>query len=406
VKILIAVCGGIAAYKVAELVRLLRQQAIEIQVIMTASATQFIAPLTFQALSSRAVYTHLLDNTEEQAMGHIQLSRWADKILVAPATANTLAQLSYGFADDLVSAVCLAASCPIYLAPAMNSIMWHKSVTQENIQRLKNQGFTIIDPEAGELACGEIGMGRMADPHQIMQRLLAEPLSSSDPEAHFLQDLHLLITAGPTREPLDPVRYLTNRSSGKMGYALASAAVAAGAKVTLISGPVQLTAPEQVELISVETAEQMYQAVIARVWNYDVYIGAAAVADYAPIQSHSEKIKTKTTEMTITFKRNPDILAKVASLSIRPFVVGFAAETHDLINFAKQKLYQKNLDMIAANWVGGEQGGFDKEENALHVFWQNGEQHFPLMNKKELAKALLKLIKQQMNQRQLDKNIV
>lgn len=409
---MLAVCGGIAAYKAAELVRLLRKQNAEVQVVMTESATHFVSALTFQALSGNPVQTQLLDANEEQAIGHIHLARWANLIVIAPATANIIAKLSYGLADDLVSTLCLAASCPIYVAPAMNQAMWHNPVTQENVLRLQRRGVTIIGPEQGEQACGEIGFGRMSEPATICLCLIGNKPYLSDPEnlptcqakSGPLQGVKVLISAGPTRELLDPVRYITNRSSGKMGYALAEAALQAGATVTLVSGPVALKAPPAAMLIRVETAEQMYHSIISRAQEHDLYIGAAAVADYSPMQIKEQKIKTQAQESTITLQKTKDILAAVALLPHRPFVVGFAAETDDLETYAKGKLVRKKLDMIAANWVGKEQGGFDKDENGLHVFWQNGDKILPMMDKKQLARQLIDLIIERMNEKNTAKN--
>ncbi|MGZ5028512.1 MAG: bifunctional phosphopantothenoylcysteine decarboxylase/phosphopantothenate--cysteine ligase CoaBC, partial [Methylobacter sp.] len=305
--ILLAVSGGIAAYKSAELVRLLRKQGAEVRVVMTRSAMQFVSPLTFQALSGNPVHSELLDADQEHAMGHISLARWADALIIAPATANTIAKCSHGLADDLLSTLYLATTCPVYIAPAMNQAMWNKPVTQQNIQKLKSHGVIVIGPEQGEQACGETGFGRMSEPSDICSRLIDEPAEQC------LSGLKVLISAGPTREPLDPVRYITNRSSGKMGYALAKAALTAGAEVTLVSGPVMLSAPNNVDLVGVETAAQMYAAVIARAPEHDIYIGAAAVADYSPAVEN-EKIKKQAgqTTLALTLHKTPDILADVA----------------------------------------------------------------------------------------------
>ncbi len=353
---------------------------------MTRSAMQFVGPLTFQALSGNPVYSELLDADQEHAMGHISLARWADALIIAPATANTLAKCSHGLADDLLSTLYLAATCPVYVAPAMNQAMWHKPVTQENIQKLKNHGVIIIGPEPGEQACGETGFGRMSEPSDICKRLMGE---SSAP---CLSGLKVLISAGPTREPLDPVRYITNRSSGKMGYALAKAALKAGAQVTLVSGPVALAAPANAEIVYVETAAQMYAAVISKAAEHDIYIGAAAVADYTPALTEAEKIKKQAEQTTLTLQKTKDILAEVAQLAERPFTVGFAAETHDLEHYAQDKLARKNLDMIAANWVGRDLGGFDSEQNALQVFWKNGQKSLAMTDKNQLAEQLIGLI--------------
>jgi phosphopantothenoylcysteine decarboxylase/phosphopantothenate--cysteine ligase len=386
-RILLGVSGGIAAYKSAELVRLLRKQGAEVRVAMTRAAVQFVTPLTFQALSGNPVHTDLLDAESESAMDHISLARWADRIVIAPATANLLAKLSHGLADDLLTTLYLAAMCPVYLAPAMNQAMWSKPVTQENLALLARHGVRLIGPAQGEQACGETGFGRMAEPQDICAALLAEP------EDRLLLGLKVLISAGPTREPLDPVRYLTNRSSGRMGYALAEAARDAGARVTLVSGPVQLPPPAEVDFVRVETAAEMYEAVIARALAADVYIGAAAVADYTPAETQPEKIKKQGDQAMLVLRKTRDILAEVASLrNNRPFTVGFAAETADLEAYALDKLVRKNLDMIAANWVGQAQGGFDSEQNALEVFWKGGRRSLAMTGKKHLGEQLISLI--------------
>ncbi len=390
--ILLGVSGGIAAYKSAELVRLLKKQGAEVQVVMTQSAMQFISPLTFQALSGNPVHSELLDADAENAMGHISLARWADCLIIAPATANLIAKLSHGLADDLLSTLYLAATCPVYVAPAMNQAMWNKAVTQENIETLQRHGVKLIGPEQGDQACGETGFGRMSEPVAICN-YLTDALENQNPSpVQCLQGLKVLISAGPTCEPVDPVRYLTNRSSGKMGYALAKAALKAGAEVTLVSGPVSLTVPENVQLIKVETAAQMYEAVMFRAADHAIYIGAAAVADYSPVIMQPEKIKKQEEQSTLILQKTKDILADVAKLDKRPFTVGFAAETHNLEVYARDKLARKKLDMIAANWVGQEQGGFDSEQNALHVFWEKGDKVFPMMDKTRLAEQLISLI--------------
>ena len=390
--ILLGVSGGIAAYKSAELVRLLKKQGAEVQVVMTQSAMQFVSPLTFQALSGNPVHSELLDADAENAMGHISLARWADCLLIAPATANLIAKLSHGLADDLLSTLYLAATCPVYVAPAMNQAMWNKTVTQENVETLQRHGVKLIGPEQGDQACGETGYGRMSEPVAICN-YLADALENQNPSpVQCLQGLNVLISAGPTREPIDPVRYLTNRSSGKMGYALANAALKAGAEVTLVSGPVSLTAPANVQLIKVETAAQMYEAVMSRASDHAIYIGAAAVADYSPVIMQPEKIKKQEEQSTLILQKTKDILADVAKLDKHPFTVGFAAETHNLEVYARDKLARKKLDMIAANWVGQEQGGFDSEQNALHVFWEKGDKVFPMMDKTRLAEQLISLI--------------
>lgn len=419
INILLAISGGIAAYKSAELVRLLRKQGATVRVVMTHSAMKFVSPLTFQALSGYPVHTELLDADEENAMGHISLARWADILIIAPATANIIAKCSHGLADDLLSTLYLAASCPVYVAPAMNQAMWHKQVTQENIQKLKSHGVIVIGPEQGDQACGETGFGRMSEPVEICRYLM------NAPSTRCLSGLRVLISAGPTREPLDPVRYLSNRSSGKMGYALAYAALKAGAKVTLVSGPVILPAPAHVDLISVETAEQMYAAVMSNAEDHDIYIGAAAVADYSPVLAEKQKIKKQSEQLILTLQKNKDILADVAKLTNnRPFTVGFAAETHDLEQYALDKLARKNLDMIAANWVGQipplekqgtnlamshdtkslslgklDLGGFDSDQNALQVYWHTGSKNLTMTDKNQLAEQLISLIAERREQK-------
>jgi len=360
---------------------------------------QFVSPLTFQALSGNPVHSELLDADQEHAMGHISLARWADALIIAPATANTIAKCSHGLADDLLSTLYLAATCPVYVAPAMNQAMWNKTVTQENIQKLKSHGVTVIGPEQGDQACGETGFGRMSEPLDICNRLMDEPATQC------LSGLKVLISAGPTREPLDPVRYITNRSSGKMGYALAAAALKVGAQVTLVSGPVMLSAPADVDLVSVETAAQMHAAVIAKAAEHDIYIGAAAVADYSPTMEN-EKIKKQADQstLTLTLQKTRDILAEVTGLANRPFTVGFAAETHDLEQYALDKLARKNLDMIAANWVGRDLGGFDSEQNALQVFWKNGKKNLAMTDKNQLAEQLISLIAERREYERRNKN--
>jgi phosphopantothenoylcysteine decarboxylase/phosphopantothenate--cysteine ligase len=393
--ILLGISGGIAAYKAAELVRLLRAANAEVRVVMTAAAIQFIQPLTFQALSGHPVHIELLDSETENAMGHIHLARWADVLLIAPATANFIAKCSHGLADDLLSTLYLAANCPIYFAPSMNQAMWQKAVVRENVLKLRGHGVLMIGPETGHQACGETGPGRMADPQDICAFLDNQCFGGEQSEP-CLRGLKVLISAGPTREPLDPVRYLSNRSSGKMGYALAQAAADAGAEVTLVSGPVALPPPPTVSVIAVTTAADMYAVVLPLASINDVYIGAAAVADYTPALVEAEKIKKHAASMVLTLHKTKDILAAVSALPTRPFTVGFAAETHELESYAHGKLVQKNLDMIAANWVGGEAGGFEDDMNALQVFWRNGEeikQHaFPMTDKKNLARQLIDLI--------------
>ncbi len=391
-QILLGICGGIAAYKSAELVRLLRKQNAEVRVVMTQSATQFISSLTFQALSGNPVHSQLLNVDEENAMGHINLARWADEIIIAPATANMIAKMSHGLADDLLSTLYLAADCPVHIAPAMNQAMWGKTVTQDNINRLQQYGVHIIGPEAGDQACGENGFGRMSEPEKICTHLLQ---NNNTP----LMGLKVLISAGPTREALDPVRYITNRSSGKMGYAIAQAAIKAGAQVTLVSGPVNIPAPAAATVVKVESAQQMYDAIVPQAGHYDIYIGAAAVADYRPALIEQQKIKKQGANSVIRLQRNKDIIAAVAQLEQKPFVVGFAAETNDLETYAQNKLRDKKLDMIAANRVGQEQGGFDSDVNALLVFWKHDKKTLAMSNKQHLAEQLIELIAERLDEK-------
>ena len=385
-RVLLGISGGIAAYKSAELVRLLTKHNYEVRVVMTEAATRFISPLTFQALSAHPVHTQLLDADQENAMGHINLARWADLLLIAPATANCLAKFSYGLADDLLSTLYLAVECPVYIAPAMNQAMWLKPATQENIQRLIQHGVTFIGPDKGSQACGDIGPGRMTEPETILQSL------NNQNSPGIFQGKKVLITAGPTRERLDPVRYITNRSSGKMGYALAEQAQRLGAQVTLVSGPVALSAPKHVNTVFVESAADMYDAVMKHIAEQDIMIAAAAVADYTPEYVQADKIKKQNEQIELNLLKTKDIVASVASLNNKPFTVGFAAETEKLEHYARDKLIHKNLDMIAANWVGQTEGGFDSDVNALQVYWQNGQKTLAMTDKTRLAKQLLALI--------------
>lgn len=383
--ILLGVCGGIAAYKAAELTRALRQEGGRVRVVMTQAATAFVAPLTFQALSGEAVHLDLLDAAAESAMGHIELARWADLIVVAPATADFLARLRAGLADDLLSCICLAATVPLIVVPAMNQAMWCHAATQDNVATLSARGVRILGPAAGPQACGETGLGRMLEPADLVESLAAGE------QAGLLRGLKLLISAGPTREPLDPVRYLSNRSSGKMGYALAEVAALLGAEVILVSGPTALSPPAAVETIRVESAEAMYRAVLDRAGAVDVYIGAAAVADYTPVSSAPHKIKKGEATITLSLRKTPDILAAVAGLPVPPFTVGFAAETEALEAHARQKLEDKGLDMVAANRVGPGLG-FETDDNALLVCWAGGSADLPKAPKRLLAEQLLRLI--------------
>ncbi len=384
-RILLGVSGGIAAYKAAELVRRLRERGAEVQVVMTAGAKQFVTPLTFQALSGRAVRDDLWDEAAEDAMGHIELARWAELVLVAPASADLIARLAMGRADDLLTTLVLATAAPVWVAPAMNRFMWSNEATQANVATLAARGVKLLGPDAGEQACGEVGLGRMQEPEAIAAEIFASELNGA------LHGLHLVISAGPTREPLDPVRFISNRSSGKMGFAVAAAARDAGARVTLVSGPVSLATPAGVTRVDVETAEQMYRAVHAAVTDADLYIGAAAVADYTPARCATQKIKKSSECLELSLQRAPDILASVAALERRPFTVGFAAETTDVEKHAREKLARKRLDLIAANEVGADRA-FDREDNALLVLWPGGRRELELKSKADLAREFIAIV--------------
>ncbi|MBD3618608.1 MAG: bifunctional phosphopantothenoylcysteine decarboxylase/phosphopantothenate--cysteine ligase CoaBC [Chromatiales bacterium] len=383
--ILLGVTGGIAAYKAAELTRRLRQAGAEVRVAMTAAAQGFVTPLTFQALSGHPVHTDLMDPEAEAAMGHIELARWADAVLIAPCTADFMARLVQGEADDLLATLCLATRAPLALAPAMNPQMWAHPATQANREALATRGVTLLGPAAGEMACGETGEGRMLEPEALLAGLAGLF------ETGRLAGRRVVVTAGPTREPIDPVRYISNRSSGRMGFAVAEAAAEAGAEVVLVAGPVALETPARVERIDVETAAQMQAAVMAAIPGADVFIGAAAVADYRVDAVAGQKIKKTGEHLALELVRNPDILAGVAALASRPFVVGFAAETEQLLAHARDKLVRKGLDLIAANAVG-EGLGFDTEDNALELLWADGQHSLPRASKTQLARELVAVI--------------
>ena len=392
-NIILGVTGGIAAYKSAEIVRHLKKSGCSVRVVMTASAEEFITPLTMQALSGNRVSTELLDVEAEAAMGHIELAKWADGILIAPATANTLARLSSGRGDDLLSTITLAFDGPIALAPAMNQAMWRDHRTQENLDSLIGNGFTICGPDSGEQACGDVGLGRMLEPIQILD------IFSSLFDQGILIGRNVLITAGPTQEPIDPVRFITNRSSGKMGYSLAEAAIAAGAKVTLVSGPVNLDPPSNCLLVSVETANEMYEAVMHHIKDKDIYIGTAAVSDYSPTKSHDSKIKKdgSKSSMVLELKENRDILNSVSELKDRPYVVGFAAETDNLIDNAKKKLTNKRLDLIVANDVSDKNIGFDSDDNEVTLITQKEQKLLERQNKKKISNKIIEFISGRIN---------
>ena len=394
-RILIGISGGIAAYKTAELARALIKKGANVRVCMTKAATEFITPLTLQALTGNPVNVDLLDPAAEAAMGHIELARWADLIMIAPATADLIARLAHGHADDLLSTICLATETPIHLAPAMNRLMWSNTATQENCKILSQRGYTLHGPAEGEQACGETGAGRMLEAQQLADIVVAEFDKNSTNQPLFGKTV--LITAGPTREAIDPVRYITNRSSGKMGYAIAAAAHALGANVQLVSGPVNLEAPNGVERSLIESAAQMHDKTMALASNADIFIATAAVADYSPAEVAEQKIKKDTKsnnadqEMSLKLQTNKDILSDVSHAFPDLFSVGFAAETENLIENAQGKLQRKKLDMIVANQVG-ENKGFDKDTNQIEILWQDGQLSIPEQDKKSLAIELMKIV--------------
>jgi len=382
-RIILGVTGGIAAYKAATLARLLRAGGAAVRVVMTRAGQAFVTPLTFQALSGNPVGTELMDAEAEAAMGHIELARWADRVIVAPASADFIARLAHGLADDLLTTLCLATEAPLAVAPAMNHRMWSNVATQANVATLRARGIEMWGPAEGEQACGERGPGRMLEPGEILERLRGGGL---------LEGVAALVTAGSTREALDPVRFLGNRSSGKMGYAVAAALVEQGARVTLVSGPVSLAPPPGVEVLPVESASEMHAAVMERVAGCDLFVATAAVADYRPAEPAGHKIKKSRERMSIELVRNPDILAEVAALETPPFCVGFAAETEEVERHAEAKLQAKGAHMIAANRVGTEAGGFERDENALTLLWKGGRLELPMMPKAALARQLVKQI--------------
>ncbi|KDE38866.1 MAG: bifunctional phosphopantothenoylcysteine decarboxylase/phosphopantothenate--cysteine ligase CoaBC [Nitrincola lacisaponensis] len=390
--ILLGITGGIAAYKSAELTRLLKKAGADVRVVMTPAATEFITPLTLQALSGHPVHLQLLDPEAEAGMGHIELARWADRILIAPASADFIARFAAGMGNDLLSTLCLATQAPVCLAPAMNQAMWKDPQTQANVSKLDAQGIKIWGPDAGEQACGDTGPGRMLEPTDLAERLAAEF------EHLALSGRSVFITAGPTREPLDPVRFISNHSSGKMGYALAQAAVDAGARVKLISGPVNLEPPERVELVQVETAEQMLAASLDGLAECDLFIGAAAVADYRPVAIAEHKIKKGHEEiMELRLVKNPDIIATVAAQPQHPFTVGFAAETRDLLHYARDKLLRKQLDLVIANDVSAPGIGFNSNDNQVTLVSATTDQTLPQTSKRLLARQLIEHLADYLN---------
>lgn len=385
-KILLGISGGIAAYKCAELTRRLIERGAQVQVVMTKAAKEFITPLTMQAVSGRSVSDSLLDPAAEASMGHIELAKWADLVLLAPATADLIARMSAGMGNDLLTTLVLATDSPVAVSPAMNQQMYRSVATQENIATLARRGMHIWGPAAGEQACGDVGPGRMLEPMQLVH--LCEQFF----QPKLLAGKSVLITAGPTREAIDPVRYISNHSSGKMGFALANAAAQLGAKVTLVSGPVSLNTPADVERINVASAQEMHDAVMAHAPSNDAFISCAAVADYRPENVASQKLKKteNNDQMTISMVKNPDIVATVANMTEqRPFTVGFAAETNDVETYARGKLVKKNLDMICANDVSVEGQGFNSNDNAITLFWPEGEQALALESKEALSFRIL-----------------
>jgi len=388
-QILLGVTGGIAAYKSADLVRRLQDAGASVRVVMTRAAQEFITPLTMQALSGFPVHTTLLDPEAEAGMGHIQLARWADLVLVAPASADFIARLSQGMGDDLLTTICLATAAPIAIAPAMNQGMWHSESTQDNLALLAKRKVHIFGPASGGQACGDVGLGRMLEPLQLVEA------ASGLFKTGVLAGKKVVITAGPTREAIDPVRYISNYSSGKMGYALAQAAVEAGAQTVLISGPVTVSAPERVQLIKVDSAQQMLEASLVEAGDCDLFIAAAAVADYRPAQVAEQKIKKGgDDELTLRLIKNPDIVASIASLPQRPFTVGFAAESERLLEHARAKLERKKLDLVIANDITGEGIGFNSDDNAVTIVSHTREITLSQRSKQQLARELIAHIAQ------------
>ncbi|MDA1369148.1 MAG: bifunctional phosphopantothenoylcysteine decarboxylase/phosphopantothenate--cysteine ligase CoaBC [Proteobacteria bacterium] len=389
-RILLGITGGIAAYKCAELTRLFSKAGADVRIAMTRSATEFITPLTMQALSGNRVHLELLDTEAEAAMGHIELARWADLVLIAPATADFIARIVHGQANDILSTLVLATSAPIAVAPAMNQAMWSDPGTQSNLQLLRDRSYHIFGPAEGEQACGDVGLGRMLEPAELIEECAS--LFKSD----YLAGRKIVITGGPTREALDPVRFISNHSSGKMAYALAAEAVFAGAKVILISGPVQLQTPDRVTRIDVESADQMLEATLAQIEAADVFIGVAAVADYRPKNAAQEKIKKSTGEIQLTLVKNPDIISEVARLDPRPVVVGFAAETNDILENGRKKLQKKNLDLLFAN---NATETFNSETISVTAISPTGEKEIPTANKNVVARNILQLIAETLTQK-------
>jgi phosphopantothenoylcysteine decarboxylase/phosphopantothenate--cysteine ligase len=383
--ILLGVSGGIAAYKAAELVRRLRDAGAEVRVVLTENATRFVSPLTFQALSGQPVRSGLWDEAAEAAMGHIELARWAQRILIAPASADLIARLAHGFADDLLTTLCLASAAPLAIAPAMNQQMWAHAATQANISTLRERGVDLLGPADGSQACGEFGAGRLLEADSIV----AEIVALHGPK--ILSGARVLVSAGPTYEDIDPVRFIGNRSSGRMGFAVARAAVERGARVQLVAGPVHLPTPAGVERTDVRSARDMRTAVLRQIPQSDIFISAAAVGDYRPGEVAAHKLKKRGADLTLTLNENPDILAEIAALPKRPLLVGFAAETENVEAYARAKLTRKKLDLIAANLVGADLG-FDCSDNALTLFWDGGSEDLGRADKPVLARRLIERI--------------
>ena len=386
-NILLGVTGSIAAYKSPEIVRNLRSEGFSVRVVLSESAKEFVTETTLQAVSSYPVRSSLWDAEAEAAMSHIELARWADCILIAPATANFLSQLSYGSANDLLTTLCLATRSKIFVSPAMNSVMWENKAVQENRATLVSRGINIIEPDYGDQACGEVGVGRMPNP-DVIAGIIKENFSENPSP---LQGKKVLITAGPTREPIDPIRFISNRSSGKMGYALASAFNAAGCNVKIISGPSSLPFPDACDVVKIETAQEMYHEVHKSLKDIDIFVSAAAVSDYSSEKVDEHKIKKNDQKMSLHLIKSPDILSSVTSLRSHPFCVGFAAETNNIEVYAKEKLIKKELDMIIANKVGSNLG-FDSDENSVLVLWNGGSKRYKKQLKISLAKQLVQLI--------------
>lgn len=382
-RVLLGVSAGIAAYKTPDLVRKLGELGAEVQVILSKNADQFVTPLALQAVSGHAVHSYAMTAESESGMGHIDLARWADVVLIAPATANIIARICQGNADELLTTVCVATEAPIAIAPAMNQQMWQNAACEANMQTLADRGVHILGPDSGDQACGEVGLGRMLQPVDIAERV------GNLFQTGTLTGKKIMITAGPTWEALDPVRGITNHSSGMMGYALAQAAIEAGADVTLVSGPTHIQQPDRANIIDTVSALDMHAAVMTNIEDQDIFIGVAAVADYRPVSSADEKIKKNANEMTITMVKNPDILADVANLKGRPFCVGFAAETNKVVEYARGKLERKKLDLIAANHVGGSETGFGTPDNAITLISKDSVIELPKQNKRALARSLM-----------------